>query len=158
MGWLSNKVASWSVNTQRKELDAFVHNLKGMDGEELGFAIAMATDMRHSLRAAVGWDLLDPVAVEREDAYAAMTVNKLIRQYQGEGKQISAASAMVWLHTLRAANILELRVSGREMWRQLQRGFPHCEQAALSAMSVTGKLPDISGYYQFPIGLTPDPL
>lgn len=65
---------------------------------------------------------------------------------------------MVWLHTFRSAARLELRSLGREMWKELERGFPYIEESAMLFWELTGRKLDIDGATSFPIGLTPDPI
>ena len=35
---------------------------------------------------------------------------------------------MVFFHSLGAMTIVELRVRGKEMWKELSRGFSHCNE------------------------------
>lgn len=158
VGWISRKIGDWAVNTQRKELEQFVSNLRAIDGEEIGMVLAVATEKRHTLANLLGWNLLDPVAVELTDISAAMTLNRLIRDAQKAGDPVSASGLMVWLHTLRAANTLELRQLGRDMWGQLERGFPHCENGQAGMLRLGGPYLDIEGFDEFPCGLTPKAL
>ena len=38
------------------------------------------------------------------------------------------SSMMVFFHSLGAMTIVELRVRGKEMWKELSRGFSHCNE------------------------------
>lgn len=158
MGWLANKFSSWAVKTQKAELEAFINNLKGLDSHEISSIVALATDGRHKLEEMYGWDFLDPVLLEASDPYVTMKINQLIRQMQKQGDTVDAAALMVWLHTLRSATTLELRMLGRELWRQLERGFATCVDTAADMSEVIGTPLNTEGYNQFPAGLTPDPL
>ena len=71
---------------------------------------------------------------------------------------IAASALMVWAHTARAGIRLELRSLGRELWRELSRGFPHVDEAAASFKALSGRSLNIEGAKQFPKGLTPEPL
>jgi hypothetical protein len=157
VGWISRKIEKWAIKTQRRELESFVSNLRAIDGGEIGMVLAIATDKRHRLSEILGWNLLEPILVQISDITAAMTVNKLIREAQKAGDPVSASGLMVWLHTLRAANTLELRQLGRDMWGQLERGFPHCEDGQAGMLAVAGQYLNIDGYDQFPSGLSPKP-
>jgi hypothetical protein len=44
---------------------------------------------------------------------------------------------MVWLHTLRCLTTPELRDLGRQMWQELERGFPHTPEALARIEAVT---------------------
>ncbi|NTI22280.1 hypothetical protein G6M87_10470 [Rhizobium rhizogenes] len=158
MGWLSNKLGNWATATQKKELTEFVDRLRAMDGSEIGLVVAIGTDRRHKLKEVLGWDMLEPALLERSEPFAAMQLNKLIRQMQVDKKPLVAAGLLIWIHTLRAANSLDLRQQGREMWRQLERGFPHAYASAEGFYDLGGPELNLDNYQIFPSGLTPDPL
>jgi len=155
--WFSNLFLSWATNTQRKEITRFTDALRAMDSEEIGALVATATDLRHTIAAGGGLDLLDPRTVEAIRPTAAQDLNRQIRRMQARNSQEVAAAIMVWLHTIRAANNPDLRMLGREMWRQLERGFPKVEQAAADLQVVGIRHLNIEGYSVFPLGLSPDP-
>ncbi len=64
---------------------------------------------------------------------------------------------MVWVHTLRAMRLLELRQSGRQMWAELGRGFPYAAISAVRTGRLTGVWFDVEGAGRYPDGLTPQP-
>jgi hypothetical protein len=160
MGWLSNKFLIWATNSQAKDLEQFTARLSAMDSYEIGMIVAVATDRRHKLGELYGWDMLDPLSVEKLDPYAAVKLSRIIKQVQSDGHTIVAAGLMVWIHTLRAGTSLDLRILGRRLWSQLSRGFPHAIDAELSLDNTRrdGIILNMQGYDQFPIGLTPLPL
>lgn len=147
----------WATGRQRKELTDFVQNLRAMDGTEIGMVLAMATAYRHDL-ARRGVDLLQPAILLAADPGITFTLARTIQQHQKHGEMSLSAALMVWVHTLRATSRLELRQLGRDMWRELERGFPHAIENSMSLMALTGQTANIEGYDQFPDGLTPDPL
>ena len=59
---------------------------------------------------------------------------------------------MVWLHTMRAAARLELRPLGRDMWRELARGFPYVEESVEEWSMLTDDTLDMSRATEFPKG------
>lgn len=128
-----------------------------MDADEIGMIVALATDRRHKLREMYGWDLLEPALVEAADMSAAIKLNQLIRHLQKDSNQVTAAALMVWLHTLRASMSLDLRSAGRELWGQLERGFPYALDAEDGFVAMGGNELNLGGYDQFPAGLTPIP-
>lgn len=104
-----------------------------MDDAELGPVLVMASSMRCSLVASseVSQDFFDGLDLHSERAlFVPFKLNRLIQQYQRDGAPILAAGVMVWLHSARAILQPELRLTGREMWRELVRGWPHIEDAA----------------------------
>ncbi|CCG41828.1 hypothetical protein [Magnetospirillum molischianum] len=155
--WFANLFLSWATKVQRKEITRFTDALRAMDSDEIGALLALATDLRHTLEADSRLDLLDPRAVEIIWPSAAQALNRQIRNMQATNSRELAAAAMVWLHTIRAANNPDLRMLGREMWRQLERGFPKVEQAAADLQVVGMSHLNIEGYSVFPLGLSPDP-
>jgi len=92
--------------------------------------VACATDWRHKLHDE-GCDLLDPSICLAKDPMITFRLSNAIGKLQRSGNPQLAAGLMVWVHTLRAMTRPELRTLGRAMWRELERGFPHVEEAAL---------------------------
>jgi hypothetical protein len=78
-----------------------------------------------------------------------------VKHCQSTGQQSDAAGVMVWLFTLRCGAALELRQRGRELWKELQRGYPHVKEAADSLGALSGKTINIDGFDRVPIGLEP---
>jgi hypothetical protein len=121
------------------EIQQFLLALKGMSDEELGTAVAMAAVVRMSLREqgalpdealGIGMPLSESqeVAVRRNVVQTALAMQSQ--------KHAMTAGAMVWAHTLRAYHFPEVRFFGRQMWGELQRGFPH----ALAALKFMGDM------------------
>lgn len=157
-GWLSSKVGQWAVAAQRRELEEFVARLKALDGHELGLILAMATHQRHVFLSAKGWQLIYPAALVDQPQNVPMQLAEIIKTLQGQGRPDIAAGVMVWLHTVRALQSPDLKQFGREMWGQLERGTPFCEEAA----AIFSKMPGGSeiltvGFDPFPEGLSPKP-
>jgi hypothetical protein len=153
----SNILNKWATSIQRKEIKEFICNLKVMDSQELGFVVAVATDIRHRLESE-GHVLMDPISYVALEPQFPHFLSSTIVRLQKQGQPVDAAGMMIWAHTFRAANRLELRGLGREMWGELERGFPYIEESASGFMRLTGKWLDISGANSFPIGLSPKPL
>jgi hypothetical protein len=153
MGWILNQFAK----RQAKEAKEFANQLKSMDADEIGLVVAVAAHMRNQFKELYGVDLLFPAFAIEQDASLPIKFNSLIKDYQKQNKFSDAAAAMVWLHTLRSFNDSKVRNSVREVWRQLQRGFPHGEVKADFVSEHFGIDMDIEGFDLFPDGLTPDP-
>ena len=49
-----------------------------------------------------------------------------------------ALGVMILLHSVRALNVPEIRALGRDMWKQLERGFPHFQDAIFEIRKVSG--------------------
>jgi hypothetical protein len=156
MGFFSRKIDKWAVKTQANEMSDFVSKLESMDGEDIGFVLAMAAHYRNGLSS--GQELMNPIAFAAINPTAALQLNRAIRDLQKHGRQSEAAGVMIWLHTTRAASSLELRGLGRKMWRELERGFSHVGKGAAIFFNMTGIILDVENANRFPEGLTPEPV
>jgi hypothetical protein len=156
MGWLSNKINKWSSDKQREELASFVDNLRAMDAPEIGYVLAIATHIRHGMEGD-GHNIMDPIVYTAQNPGFALFLSRMIIEAQKQGRTQEAAGLMIWLHTARAGIRLELRSFGREMWAQLERGFPYVQQAALAGLPIAATHANITGATQFPAGFTPTP-
>ncbi len=152
------------VATATNEIQQFVLALRGMSDAELGNVVAMAAVVRISMRPGgglpdealgLGIPLTDSAEVE---VRRTMVQTALAMQKQSHDM---TAGAMVWVHTLRAYHFPEVRLLGRNMWGELQRGFPHA-LGALSFMENVSHEPPPPGTAlatQFiPVGLEPTPM
>lgn len=66
------------------------------------------------------------------------TLGKAIRLNQKDGRLQDASALMVWLFTPWAGGRLELRQLGRDMWRELSRGFPYVYEAVSGFKMLSG--------------------
>jgi len=103
--------------------------LRGISDSEMGMLIAGATILRTRLTKegvllAESLDLSIP-RLDGQYDYVPLELSKLIKIFQKDNRPTDAAFTMVWLHSTRALNALEIRVFGREMWAELTRGFPY---------------------------------
>ena len=156
MGWLSNKIRKRLVATQLREMNEFVSNLRAMDSEEIGHIVVLATQMRHLLEGQ-GHNVMDPIVYTTQNIGFPQFLSSATNIAQKQKRAQDAAALLVWTHTARAGMILELRGMGRELWRQLERGFPYAQEAANGIEHLTGRRMNISGACDFPAGFTPDP-
>lgn len=159
--WLKRRNQLAAVQNATADIERFILSLKGMSDEELGTVVALAAIMRMELRQidelpdeALGVGL--PLPEAREVAIRrAMVQTALAMQKQNNPM---AGSAMVWVHTLRAFHFPEVRLLGRQMWAELQRGFSHA-LTAFGFIEGIAKQPPPLGSYQasqfIPVGLEP---
>jgi hypothetical protein len=135
-GWLRRKTELATVKGAREDLERFVESLRGMSDEEVGSVVGMAALVRTVLRQSGQLpDQLLTVTPDSKQATTQLAVLELIERYQTEQRHAEAVGAMVWLHSLRALSIPEVRLLGRQLWGQLKRGQPHA-LAALQDMGV----------------------
>ena len=134
--WLKRKAEISFAKSQKVDVDRFTLGLRGADSDQIALVVAIATHWRNVLKDD-GVDLLDPMSAEQIDPMIALKLNKMIRQVQKENPTF-ATGLMVWLHTIRTANTPELRLEGRAMWSELQRGFPFAQEAGEDLADITG--------------------
>jgi hypothetical protein len=155
MGWLERKFYNWGIGAQKREIDPWLDNLRSVNGDEVGTLLAVATHIRHGLELRLGVDLLDPILTHTAKPDLIFELHRIVKHCQSTGQQSDAAGVMVWLFTLRCGAALELRQRGRELWKELQRGYPHVKEAADSLGALSGKTINIDGFDRVPIGLEP---
>lgn len=126
------------------EIQQFLLALKGMSDEELGTVAAMAALVRVSLRQegvlpdeALG---IGAPLSETSEATVRGTIAQTALAMQKQ-KHAMASGALVWVHTLRAYHFPEVRLLGRQMWGELQRGLPHALSALRFMEEVTHEPP-----------------
>ncbi|MDK7098252.1 hypothetical protein [Klebsiella aerogenes] len=157
MGWLANRFDKWAGKKQSQEISEFVYRLKSMDGAEIGLIVATATHARHLLEKE-GHVMMEPAVYTSLNPAFTFSLSQTVIQLQKDKNFSMAAAFMVWVHTFRASTRGELRQYGREMWRELERGFPYVLDAAIGYQQLTGHSLDVYDAESFPAGLTPDPL
>lgn len=134
---------------QEKELHQFITRVKGLDDIEVGSLMAYATAFRNMLDIGLEHDLgrkisiLDPFTLAAACPDLIFRLHRMIKIFQKQGKYVESSGAMIWLHTLRAAENPDLRLACREMWEELQRGFPY----------VTGFQQELDRTCDFPVFL-----
>lgn len=117
--------------------------------------LAVATHIRHGLEERLGVDLLDPILTVNSSPDLIFELHRIVKHCQSANQQSDAAGVMVWLFRLPCGAAMELRQRGRNLWKELQRGYPHVAEAADSLRVLTGKTIRIKGFDRVPIGLEP---
>lgn len=160
--WLGRKVEIAGIQAASTDLDRFIAGLRGASDAEVGFMVAMATLLRLRMQEAgelprFALDLSLPRDQKQADLLQ-WKLNRTVNGFQKLGQPTDAAASMVWLHSVRALNMPELRSQGRTMWSQLTRGFPTSVESAQEICQLMGLgLPErISSEVTFiPVGLEP---
>lgn len=149
------------VRAATADLERFVLSLKGMSAEEIGTVVAMAATVRMELRhlnefpdaaLGIGIPLLEAEMDLLRRKLASLALNWQKRNYA------TTVGAMVWAHTLRAYCFPEVRLLGRQMWGELERGFSHALDALQFMEDARGQQPPLGSMQatQFiPVGLEP---
>jgi hypothetical protein len=156
--WLQKKAHSSFVGVQEREMRAWINNLAALDSSEVAGILVMAMHFRNTLLGNGGPDLLFPFVAIKNDPMIAIKLNKQLQELQNENLFSVASGAIVWLFTIRAAFEPELRDLGRQLWTQLERGFPSANDAVIGFHELTGVTLDVIDIGCFPDGFTPVPL
>jgi hypothetical protein len=156
--WVKQKVLDWSVSAQEREMRDWIAKLAALDASEVGTIVAVAMHYRNVLANHPKIDLMYPFVAITLDPMIGIKLARDIQRLQSERLFSLASGVMVWLFTVRAAQAPELRMLGRQLWGELQRGFESVPEAAASVQELTGISLDTGGAGCFPDGLTPAPL
>lgn len=146
--WFIKKIE----NLEDRELEDFVSRLRYQDGESLGGAVASTANWADTFARKSNLDLYWPYLVSEVDPKAILSFGNTVRELQRQGEFASAIGGLVWVHTLRATKNGHLIKGVREIWKHLERGFPHAQDVA-----------DLHGWGhvrhvgRFPEGFTPEP-
>lgn len=157
LGWLHRKAVKAATAKQAAELEEFLSLMREMNSDEIAAVVLMATQTRLLLETK-GYNLLEPTEAFRFDTNIAITLTKVVQGQQAQGDKAAAAATMVWLFTVRTAIDLEIRSLGRQLWRELSRGFPqvHVAYWALHGVLRNFDTRCLSEYDRIPAGLEPD--
>jgi hypothetical protein len=159
--WIKRKTEQAILKSASEDLERFMQGLQGQTADELAMLRIGATELRINMRQTGNSidSVMDlPGLTPDEDIRLSMLLPRTIKGFQKEKMMVSAACAMVWLHSLRAYTIPELRLRGREMWQQLEKGNPSLESALVDYEAATGNPlpPDVYDEVErVPIGLEP---
>ena len=145
-----------------KEVQEFVDGLRAMSDQDMGVIVAVVTVIRVNMEneGFLQKNLFGDTELPDTNTLGRyqMDLNKLARDFNRMGQPTDAIAAMVISYSLRCLNILELRDLGRELWRQLARGFPDAEHALIEGEKTKDKaFPKAvwNEWKRIPVGLEP---
>ncbi|NOE35597.1 hypothetical protein GS627_17795 [Ruegeria sp. HKCCD7318] len=164
-GWLKKRVLNASADAMKNDIERFTAGLEGADAEEISTMLVIENILRlrmldSGVIPAAALDLSiprDEDVMYQCDMCSLKLVNG-VKKFQKIGQPSDAAGAMIWLHSVRALNVPEIRVCGRKMWGQLVRGFPYVDNTLGTMRAVMGTRlhENIDEELRFiPIGLEP---
>jgi hypothetical protein len=140
------------LTSYEKDINTTIRFLNGMDAAEVGLLLAIAADARNST-SRLSEVLLDLHAMAGPDAgWLPHQLNQKIKDCQ---HQRLFTAWMIWLHTARAAQEPQLRYLAKEMWRELERGFPYLDEVARELLNIHHRSLVITRGAEFPEGLDP---
>lgn len=149
----------WISKSDRKQAEAFVSILRGMDGADMGLTVALTYHQAAQVKATSGLDFFRPVELIFENPTMIYALSSKVVKLQKSGDQVIASSLMPWVHTFRATQNPDIRLLAREMWGHLERGFPHAVMEGRdNALAMLGIDCDVDEVGVFPEGFTPKPL
>jgi len=141
-----------------RELSEFISLLKNSEDRGVASIIAIATHQRHAFASSLGWDLLKPASIWAERRDCSLLMAKTYDQRRKkDNNPLLGLDVAVWMHTLRATApeaSSALRALGREMWRELERGFAALPKAATKLARMVGGELNVDGARTIPVGLS----
>jgi hypothetical protein len=118
----------------KKLFDFYIASLKGLDSDEIGSALDLAKKLKEQIREKlppgqidIELAFLEPLSLSEDRSLPLLEFwhGHMLSTEPGE-EALVGVFAICWL-SLAAATFPELRVYGKEMWTELERGFPYCE-------------------------------
>jgi hypothetical protein len=136
-------------------LNEVITRIKGMDDAEIGLVMALAADVRNAMPV-LKEALLDLHALTGPHcAMLPFQMSQKVQELQRQQRYSDAAAWMVWVHTARAAQDQQLRYLVKQMWRELERGFPYVKDCASAFEAAGNGALVITRGTEFPVGLNP---
>lgn len=156
--WLKKKTIAKVTSDQAAEVVEWTKFLKSADSDNIGLIVAVAAHLRNGWLIDKHMDLLLPHLVIHQDPFVAIELGNRIKMLQKANNQAAACGYFPWLFTVRACFNLALLAETRELWRELERGFPHIISASRGYEEMFNVRLDLERATEFPGGFTPDPL
>ncbi len=129
--WFRNRIKKSGISQSRLEITRLLNHIEGVEDRDVGPLVAVTTIIRINLENMnlLPRGLFDVDRVNQLDpkAKAQFRLSALNVQFQRRDQNNDAVGASILLHTLRALAYPELRELGRDLWRELARGFDHAE-------------------------------
>jgi hypothetical protein len=152
LSWFDQKIERRRSDRAADQLDQFVIRLKGFDDRELGL-VAACVGYTCQTMLKFGINLMRPGEALLANPTLQTELSRIVLSLQRSGRAMRAPGIMVWVHTLRAEQRIELRHLAKQMWGEIERGFPHALDASWDFERLTGKcIPVLPGMIGVPIG------
>lgn len=146
LGWLKKKVENSSADAMKNDVVRFTASLRGADDHELAHMVVISAIIRLNLLrmgkippAALDLSIPRDRELDIECNVASITLASAVKQFQKMDQLSDACGAMIWLHSIRALNVPEIRIHGREMWAELSRGHPYVADAVYDLQALMQK-------------------
>lgn len=162
-GWLSGLMQGRAEEAAAKEVRRFVDGLARMPERDLGVVVGIAAVVRVNMEThgilPEGLFQSDSLPPARELGLLQWRINGVARDFTKARQAADATGAMIWSYSLRCLNLPQLRPLGRTLWGELQRGFPHVEEALDEGEERLGRKFDRRVWDEWamiPLGFEPD--
>jgi hypothetical protein len=118
----------------KKLFDVYIASLKGLDPDEIGSGLDLAKKFKSMMMEKLPPEEMhirqafsDPLGLPEDRSLTLLEVwHKRMRSAE-PGEEAAVGVLAIWWLSLASATFAELRVYGKEMWGELERGFPYCE-------------------------------
>ncbi len=130
---IANHFRNRALNSSRKAVQDYIHGLKQMTDHDLGVILAVSTVIRVNMEdqgfLPKGLYTDQALPSTSELGKYQIDLNKLVRDFNKMRQHTDAVGALLISYSLRCLNVPDVRDIGRDMWAEMQRGFPHGEAA-----------------------------
>lgn len=141
------------VKSNEIAIQKFIQSLQGMTDREVGTLVLLATTARHYAHEKLSINFLDPYTELTERSNIALIIGNMIKACQ-KVKQYNLASGFyVWLHTFRAFISPELKIYGKQLWRELQRGINQLNDDLETPTLINNSSANFHDYKEIPEGV-----
>lgn len=141
--WVAQQMGIVPLSVQMEQARQFTEKLEKVGNTEKGHIADMVAEYRIAFEKR-GIRVSDPIAYVKEKPAIITRFEVFLKDLQNTNETIKTAAIIIWLHTLRAAQVgnkdpnHEYMVIVKSMWKALSEGFS-----------------DISGVDDYPMGFRP---
>jgi hypothetical protein len=129
------------------ELNQFLERLRGIEERNLGFVARQVAHVAFQCHRN-GICLHEPEKALKTAPSILWTLEEQVIQLKKRGRQVEVPGTMVWVHTLRAVNIPEIRGLAVEMWTYIERSFNYAlDPHLITKESMTGSSLDVRIFF-----------
>jgi hypothetical protein len=145
----------WAVGSQNRKMNDWLQSRAQLSDHRMGILVVLVTHQRHVLSASFSCDFLEPAQVFVAHPMICSKLENMLAQMHRSDQQLALTGSVPWLFTLQAfLRRPPLYERGVDVWRQLQRGIPHVENAVAEMGDASAQL-NLAGYDEFPKGFRP---
>jgi hypothetical protein len=142
------------IKIMEQEIKQYIQSIQGMDNGDIACVILHATMARNVTGRNLGVNFLDPIIELENNVSITLKIGDMIKASQRDKQYVVAASFMVWLHTFRSISQPEMRIYGKQLWKELNRGIMYINDNTHMLYTYTYlEAADIMDYHQIPLGL-----